>query len=346
VIPIPMQVPSAAGPLHATAIWNALLTHAGAALPMANGAARLTFAPSDPPPGDALCLRTRTGDSSPLFIVPRAFPFKATFGVDLTVESFPDLPSVLSTALVEGIVATIRPLLGEHQGLIAAGAVVTSLSIAGAEATGRATTWLDVRIDGLAKEPVMLSIGGDLLRLAVHLFGEGLLPAPVMNGLGRTIRVPIAVTLARLELSRHEIAALDVGDLLVLGADTAPSLRSHNRFYRLTETPQGWVIAALDDWNVGQVLRERTPRMQNEGPDGGGGATVVAGLPFSVDVDVATLDVSLADLEAWRAGSLIPLPIPAVGQGVPVTLSVAGRRIANGDLVRIDDRLAVRLTRL
>ncbi len=72
----------------------------------------------------------------------------------------------------------------------------------------------------------------------------------------------------------------------------------------------------------------------------------IAALPVSVDVDVGSVEVPLADLESWRAGSILPLPIPALDQGVAVTLRVAGRMIATGDLVKIDDRIAVRLTRL
>lgn len=345
MIPVPATVPTIAGPVQETAVWNALLTYAGAALPIGNGAARLAFGLSERPHGNPFCLRAPTAAGVPLLVVPRVFPFKAMFGIDLAVDAFADLPAPLATALIKGIVDTLRPLLGDHQAFIIDDGMITRLSDLGADIDSSECLWLDMRIDGAAKEPVLVTVGGRLPRLLIGLFTQGLLPAATASGLGRAITVPVAVTLGRIDLSRHELGDVGNGDLLVLDVDVALSLRCRDRFFRLSQGAQGWVIDAVDDRQAGQGLRLRAADM-NEEEHGGGAAAVLAALPLSVDVDVATLDVSLAEIEGWRTGSLIPLPIPAVGPGVPVTLSVAGRRIANGDLVRIDDRLAVRLTRL
>jgi type III secretion protein Q len=65
-----------------------------------------------------------------------------------------------------------------------------------------------------------------------------------------------------------------------------------------------------------------------------------------IDFDLGRTAVSLADLESWQAGSVVALSPPARTEGAEVTLRANGRVIGTGDLVRIDDRLAVRISQL
>lgn len=69
-------------------------------------------------------------------------------------------------------------------------------------------------------------------------------------------------------------------------------------------------------------------------------------LPLQVDFDIGQIEVTLAEVETWQAGTVVKLAPPALADGVEVTLRCNNQIIATGDLVRIDDRLAVRLTRL
>ena len=69
-------------------------------------------------------------------------------------------------------------------------------------------------------------------------------------------------------------------------------------------------------------------------------------LEVMVDFDLGRTAVSLADLESWKAGSVVKLDPPARGEGVEVTLRANGQVIGTGDLVKIDDRLGVRISRL
>lgn len=72
----------------------------------------------------------------------------------------------------------------------------------------------------------------------------------------------------------------------------------------------------------------------------------LADLGITVDFDIGERDFTLAELETWQPGAIVPLDPPALQDRVEVTLRANGRTIATGDLIAIDDRLAVRLSKL
>jgi flagellar motor switch/type III secretory pathway protein FliN len=72
----------------------------------------------------------------------------------------------------------------------------------------------------------------------------------------------------------------------------------------------------------------------------------VSGIKVTLDFDIAQLSVPVSALSQWQAGSVVDIGVPAIGDGLEVTIRAAGDVIGQGDLVRIDDRLAVRITRL
>ena len=69
-------------------------------------------------------------------------------------------------------------------------------------------------------------------------------------------------------------------------------------------------------------------------------------LPVVLDFDLGRTTVTVAELESWQPGAVIALDLPAPGDGVEVTVRANGAVVGVGDLVRIDDRVGVRLTRL
>ena len=69
-------------------------------------------------------------------------------------------------------------------------------------------------------------------------------------------------------------------------------------------------------------------------------------LTLPVDFDIGSTTVSLADLDALRVGTVLALDLPRPDDGLAVTIRVGGTPVGTGDLVRIEDRLAVRITAL
>lgn len=112
-----------------------------------------------------------------------------------------------------------------------------------------------------------------------------------------------------------------------LGSSTLPVLLG------ASEEEQG------DDDTIAGVI---SPDEQELVPEG----IRIADLGITVDFDIGEKDFTLAEIETWRPGAVVALDPPALAGRVAVTLRVNGHAIAAGDLIAIDDRLAVRLSRL
>jgi flagellar motor switch/type III secretory pathway protein FliN len=82
------------------------------------------------------------------------------------------------------------------------------------------------------------------------------------------------------------------------------------------------------------------------GPEQAAKPVPLSSLEVMIDFDLGRTAVSLSDLESWKAGSVVTLDPPSRADGVEVTLRANGQVIGTGDLVKIDDRLGVRISRL
>jgi flagellar motor switch/type III secretory pathway protein FliN len=71
----------------------------------------------------------------------------------------------------------------------------------------------------------------------------------------------------------------------------------------------------------------------------------VDALRLTIDFDIGRKSVPLAALSQWQNGTIVDLEPPALADGVAVTIRCNGDVVGTGDLVRIDDRIAVRVTR-
>ena len=72
-------------------------------------------------------------------------------------------------------------------------------------------------------------------------------------------------------------------------------------------------------------------------------AEVLDDLPMRVVFEFGRSEMSLKELAGLGAGSIVALASPP---GEPLSLLVNGRRIGQGEPVRIGDALGVRITRL
>ena len=62
---------------------------------------------------------------------------------------------------------------------------------------------------------------------------------------------------------------------------------------------------------------------------------------FFADIELGRVAVRLQDLSQWQQGTIVPInKIP----GDPVELVVAGKVMARGEIVRIENELGVRLS--
>jgi flagellar motor switch/type III secretory pathway protein FliN len=58
------------------------------------------------------------------------------------------------------------------------------------------------------------------------------------------------------------------------------------------------------------------------------------------------MNIPLAQVQSWQRGAVVALDPPPLNEGVEVSIRANGQLIGIGDLVRIDNRVGVRITRL
>lgn len=69
-------------------------------------------------------------------------------------------------------------------------------------------------------------------------------------------------------------------------------------------------------------------------------------LTVDIHFEIGRFDVPIGALDAWRPGTVVTFEPPQAVTGAIVTMTVNGRDIGHGDLIGVDDRLAVRITHL
>lgn len=329
-------LPDAAGLDSTTAAtWNAILSHAGQPLPLRAGL-QARFSPADPPvSGPVLDLRPEGGPD--LAVVVESFPFAGLLGVGLTVRDLPVLPGPLRAALEEGMIATLSGALPDLG--------LATLGRHGRVWRETGLHWFRVELHGLAPEPVVLRVGA-AMRDLLDAF-SGMRARPAWPNLRRTLSREATRTLGRLPLPLSALGSLREGGAVLIDADLTPDmllLRAGTTTWRFVRQGPGWLCRDAIDHEArrrrradNQDLPMSAARLPSDlAPD----------LDVAVDLDLGSVDVPFADMEAWVPGSLVVLPEPLTRDEPCVTLRVNGRAVGTGDLVRIDDRLAVRIARL
>lgn len=341
-------------PADAIGVWNALAGRTGVPLQL-RGQAAAVVELAEAPPMDALCLDLRLGPDLPLVLHPVAFPFMAAFGADLDVADLPLLPEALREALLAGLVAAFASVMPDHDlGALTTRAAGPLGDLVPAE-RAEGLRWFRVALHGLAPAPVALDIAASLDTLA-RIFGP-LRARPVWPGIRQILTRTAAVTLGRLVLPLGSLRALAPGSVVVLDAGIGPGsarLRLGPALFHFREAGGGWTCAAV---TAAAAPPDRPDETRQEGPISmssstlvpttePGGADLATGLDVALDLDIGSVTVPLAEIETWQVGSLVALDPETPRDGLEVVLRVNGRAVGAGELVRIDDRFAVRLARL
>lgn len=351
--PAPWAPPNLRGTPDASALWNVLASRLGRELSL-RGSARATVELATVPTAeaDAIAVRFEAGPS--LLVVPLAFPFTALFDADLAIADLPLLPDALRAALTEGVVEGLAALLPDH-GLGAHALVARGSAADLAAGDGAPLRWFRVTIHGFAPEAATILVGAGTAALGA-IFGGTLPLRPVWPGLREAITREADFTLGRLVLPLAGLRRLAPGSVVLLDAGVgtaAPRLRIGEELFHFEAAGDGWTctgIAALDAPAPDPAETARTAIAMTSptttAPDVPTVADGLERLDVAVDIDLGRITVPLAELETWGPGSIVALRPPEAHEGVAVVLRANGRAIGAGEIVRIDDRLAVRVTRL
>lgn len=155
-----------------------------------------------------------------------------------------------------------------------------------------------------------------------------------------TIELPVAVRIGGAALGRADLAALTVGDMLLLPADAPATLSSASRTAhgRLSAAP-----AHLRVLSVGHPCLEISMPPEPELPSAAPPGAAFADHPIPITVELDAITIPLSTLSGLAPGSVLPLG--ATGTSLPVRLSVGGRAIATGELVAVGEGYGVLIER-
>lgn len=186
----------------------------------------------------------------------------------------------------------------------------------------------------------------------------------IFEELPRYVRVapelPLAVLIGKTDVTPVELSELECGDVMVV---EWPLVRwreerlSGSLLLRVGDGDESWIIGELSEGsslavNVSAVSTEPPARFTErlkmeeetenvEAP--GEGASLIEAVMVGVRVELAARRLQLDELSRLRKNQILDLGCNATD---PVDLVVEGRRIASGELVDIEGRLGVRITKV
>lgn len=188
---------------------------------------------------------------------------------------------------------------------------------------------LTVQVAGLAPMAAQLDLSEQAAALLARLIQEHGQPEPdPLPGLHQTV----AVVAGRQSLSLGELRSLQPGDVVMLEPGAGLWLELAGRLH----------ARCLRDGTSLQVQEElKVPPLELENTMSDiDAAAALDDLPLKLVCQVGNLELTLAQLRELGAGSLLQLNTPTVDG---VDLMVNGRRVGQGQLVKIGDGLGVRL---
>lgn len=344
-------------------VWNAVAALAGEPLPLGENGASVTYALCDAPAGDSwLAAIELEGMQGPVLVHVKDFPFRALFDVDLEVADLGGLPDGLRQAVIEGMFASIRAeALPAQADLLALSRQGLASGFGDYGSAG--FQWLAVRLSRPDKPAIDLDIGCDRVILARFLADKLPRGAPADTALAQKIMVPADITIGSISLARGELDALRPGAVAVMAEQPADllAIRVQDRLFDFAPTEGGWCCSGMRRAEAGRAratVHDKDDPMNDKpdfdaGSEAGAdpntgekaGADALAGLSVAIDFDIGRTHVSFAELSQWREGTLVSLDPPVLADGLAVTIRANGDVVGSGDIVRIDDRIAVRITR-
>lgn len=334
-------------------LWNALLSYREQALIPAgyNTSFRFSMAAAPDAAKPALLVKPENG---PGFIAAvDSFPFAQMFGVELELEDFLSLPAPLRVCLEEGVISTIWQAVPRAAGLgplriLNSGPMS---EIANDARAGDDLQWLMVMVEGVAPVPVTVLVGFSVAAFE-NLTSRGVLAqSAISRGLQSAIATDVYYTLGNIIVSYQNLVELEVGDLIVLPhlADGQIWARAQNVLFTMQRASDHFICTnreLVERYRRSLTAFQGTTTMKNDLGDAIDVPGSVGELDVIIDFDIGRTTVALADLQAWQPGTALLLDPPALNENVEVTVRANGQVVGIGDLVRIDDRIAVRLTRL
>lgn len=331
-------------------LWNLAMSYMGAPLPLEGTGASLRLSPIAAPHLTGPLHELKSAEGQTVYAHIDAFPYQQLLGVDFDLDAAGDLPADLMDAIYAG---STEFLLHRFPDTLTAG-MTYQASQADALVQADDLKWFAAALDGLAETPVFFSVGATADDICAFLKDKLDRPGSVLTVLRDTLDVALHRVIGRARLELGAVRDLEPGDFIVLEDAVTGDLeiRCEDRAFYFETHEDGWLckairpienirkMPAMDDTLNDPHPAERPTQDDATLPEMAALASTV--LTF----ECGTTRMTLAALEALQTGAIVPLPDQLIEDGIQVTVRAGDHPIAMGDVVQIDDRLAVRVNRL
>jgi type III secretion system YscQ/HrcQ family protein len=344
----PFQIPLLPLDSQQLEFWNAAMTHAGSAIGIPDAEMCFTFQPGEAPSQKKAVFAVSLVEGPIIYLVVESFDFSEWTGTDLSDNEVSALPATIRKALDRGIIDLILNYLPQAMRERVTDMQALEPARLAREAKSRPISWLRVDLALDESDPIPLTLGLRVEELAAILGRESLDHVLGNSAALAAIAVPLRYSLGTITLGLDEVAGLSCGDLILLDAKSSKSVfyvTSPHARYGFTLQDNNWTcfeVAAHDvpESGGGREMEAEFP----ESEESGGNA--LDRIPVRLEFDVGSLTVPVGDLAQWRPGTIVEISPPRLDESIEVHIRAHGKWIASGDLVRVGERLAVRLARL
>ena len=311
--------------------------------------ARLSLRPCGESVNDGLTIALELGADAVLWVDLPARSVPILAGVAEGID-FAALPKTLRGAVLEMAVA---PLVGPLSELFGERVAIADTDHAVESEGGISLDLRDQGDDTIATLRLGLAAYG-LIKTAL----EGLAPVDGWSG-ANDVSVQLSAEIAAVAVSLSELSQLRTGDLVLLPAGIDPgavSIRAGSRIVAAGRYDGGKIrIEQLIGGNGMDDNETDLPESEDEHPnpvfdaqddsdaDAPGEGLDVDQIEVPMCFGLGTVVITVADLRAITEGYTISLPPSEVGE---VLITVSGQEVGRGEIVQIDDRLGVRVTKL
>ena len=335
--------------------WRNLLASRDHAVPFARGEdeMRLVLAAADDAPPTGTLVQCLAGDAPFALAVDetRLNEFYPAGVADVAISS---LPQPLAHALAA---VAFHPLMEELETCL--GRPVIFQGLTGEVPADWHPVALTATANGSAPPAVVMHLSADAeAGLAAFLRAR---PSRATWRAAPAARVPVSICLRGFELTAGERAALKPGGAILLPTDTDATrpmvllgrparpvgigrIESDRVIVeKLMDEAMSEDIQEIEE--TYEIVDEKTPPETGDetGEVAGPAEVSLQDVAVGVDFMLARTSMTFADLQAFTPGFAIKLDRPVSSA---VTIVVSGRAVGEGELVQIDDRLGVRITRL
>lgn len=351
----PCRLPELLAGRHGLEFWNNAITHADAKIAIPGTQASFSFRPGEPPaakrPGFALVFAS--GET--VLVVMDDFRFEEWTGTDFAYPDVASLPATIRKAIDRGILETVLDQLPDANRSRIREILPLEPARLAKEARTRAVSWLEISLFAGKPSPICFTLGLAPCDLPELLGTEGLEPVLAAAEDVGAIPIELQYGFGDLTLPFEEVTALARGDLLILEAKSGTSVlyvtAPHAR-YRFTGKGEQWTCSQIKPHRLPMDRAyegETAATMEAEDKDIAGDPAIapdqLGSIPVVLEFAVGKLALPVGEISQWRPGTVAELKIPALKDLVEVAIHANGQWIGDGELVRVGDRLAVRIGR-